>query len=205
MLLHILASLPRAGEGTRGYLHGGVVVDFVGQKPPTSKSGLLLLDLVILAIQCFMLAVHTEREKLRKIILPSRRIGGDGADGNSATTQNYDAEERGVLQDSHDAADETGGIEMRTILQSNGHDHRRSSQEGLNPPGEESSRGNGKTDLLDILRSGNAILGDFHVLHAIRTAGDDYQATAAYSLRTLGYRVVETTARLEARRRQEQG
>ncbi|OAA63675.1 DUF1746 domain containing protein [Niveomyces insectorum RCEF 264] len=72
MLIHLLASLPQASEATRGYLHGGILIDFVGQKAPTSRAILLFLDLVILAVQCLMLAVHTEREKLRKLVGPLR-------------------------------------------------------------------------------------------------------------------------------------
>ncbi|CAK7215259.1 hypothetical protein SCUCBS95973_002421 [Sporothrix curviconia] len=74
ILAHSLGALPTASEANRGYLHGGVVIDFVGQTAPTSKLGLVLLDLVVLVVQCLMLAMHTEREKMRRLVTPIRTI-----------------------------------------------------------------------------------------------------------------------------------
>ena len=34
---HLLFSVPSAGEPTQGYLHGGLVIDFIGQRTPTLK------------------------------------------------------------------------------------------------------------------------------------------------------------------------
>ncbi|CAK7239671.1 MAG: hypothetical protein STHCBS139747_001106 [Sporothrix thermara] len=74
LLAHSLGALPTASEANRGYLHGGVIVDFVGQTAPTSKLGLVALDLVVLAVQCLMLAMHTEREKMRRLVVPMRAL-----------------------------------------------------------------------------------------------------------------------------------
>lgn len=219
MLLHIFSSLPTASEAMHGYLHGGVIIDFVGQKAPTSRLGLLLLDLVILAIQCFMLAVHAERQRLRKIVLPLRATQGSSAETSvapaaetatvpAAPSQDHDSEERGVLRNESATVDETNDVELRQL-------DGQGSQVAAEEDGEssrliaESSRRR-LPELMDTLRSGNAILNDFHVIQAIRTAGNDYQGAAAYSLQTLGYTATlarlaaERRARLEIRRRRQQ-
>ncbi|KAF5851077.1 hypothetical protein GGP41_010683 [Bipolaris sorokiniana] len=47
-LLHLTYPAPAAGEDTRGYLHGGLMIDFIGQQGPTSKWKLGALDICIL-------------------------------------------------------------------------------------------------------------------------------------------------------------
>ncbi|OIW35358.1 DUF1746-domain-containing protein, partial [Coniochaeta ligniaria NRRL 30616] len=191
MFFHLVLSLPQAGEETRGYLHGGVIIDFVGQKAPTSKLGLLLLDVVILAIQCLMLAVHQEREALRKLVTPGRQTAGVAAAATAsaapvpATDQDHDADERGVLRDEPRTAGETDEIELRPL---SGNDV----QEGTDTPEttrllEGSSLRQVDADLLGFLRSGNAVLADFHIVHTIRTVGNDYEQAAAHLTQTIGY------------------
>lgn len=195
MLLHLVTSLPVAGESTRGYLHGGVIIDFVGEKAPTSKLKLLLLDVVVLALQCAMLAVHADRERLRKVVKPAGRVLGttsqDGEDSEAAaatspTTADHDAAERAFPRTAPPGASRAGdGIELQPLPP------RRGAQP---PPG--STHRRRPPDLRDYMLSGNAILGDFHVLHALRTAGNDYQSAAAQSLQSIGY--ATTLARLVA-------
>jgi hypothetical protein len=179
-------------------------VDFVGQKAPTSKFSLILLDLTILGIQCFMLAVYQECERLRKTVLPAGRHNPTrtAASESTAPVQDLDAEERGILRDGLNGeleTNETTDIEMRPMSTSparEGDDNQESS--GLL----ESSSATGRSappDLLSVLRSGNAVLADLHVVHTMRSAGNDYQSAAAYSLQTIGYR--STLAALAAQRR----
>ncbi|KAK3936061.1 DSC E3 ubiquitin ligase complex subunit 4 [Diplogelasinospora grovesii] len=196
IFLHLVLALPQAGETERGYLHGGIIVDIIGQKPPTSRLSLLYLDLVILAVQCLMLAVHQERDKLQKVVTPSLRtvasVIASAAEVGAAptTTQDHDAEERGVLRDA--ATDDADGIELQPLS-------RRSRTQGGEEREDPLDNGHFQSreapDLLDVMVSGNAILADFHVVHAIRTVGNDVENAAAYSLQTLGY----TTATLAAR------
>ncbi|KAJ9142137.1 DUF1746-domain-containing protein [Pleurostoma richardsiae] len=217
MLLHLVCALPEAGEAARGYLHGGVIIDFVGQKAPTSKLGLFLLDCFVLALQCFMLSVWAERERLRKLVYPSRQ----GANSNSQETaaapgttgQDLDSEERGMLRDGPATADDTSGIEMQSFAARNedgGPGEHDASGERYGLLAASSSRDGSSTSLVDVLRSGNAVLADFHVVHAIRTAGNDYQTAAAYPLQLTGYTATlaalaaERRARLEGRARQRQ-
>ncbi|KAK5654979.1 hypothetical protein OQA88_6738 [Cercophora sp. LCS_1] len=118
VFFHLLFDLPRANETTRGYLHGGVIVDFVGQKPPTWKLCLISFDILIWAVQCLMLAVHQEREKLRKAVTPSlQTVSGGQPDAATApeTTQDHDAEERGVRRDEENLAGSSEDIELQPL------------------------------------------------------------------------------------------
>jgi hypothetical protein len=207
MLLHLFSSLPSAGEASRGYLHGGILIDFVGQRAPSSRLGLLMLDLVVLAVQCFMLAVHVERERLRKILLPSRHlqtggeITGSEIPGSAMThhpEQDHDSEERGVLRNVQNFADGTNDIEMQSMNHSERITEGERDESGRLLP-DDSTQASSSADLGDVLRSGNAILADLYVVEAIRTAGNDYRSAAAHSLQTLGY--AATIARLTAERR----
>ncbi|KAG0125173.1 hypothetical protein HOY82DRAFT_572230 [Tuber indicum] len=56
-LWHVIASPPSAGELTNGYLHGGLIIDFIGQEGPISKWRLVYMDFAILFLQLVMLTV----------------------------------------------------------------------------------------------------------------------------------------------------
>lgn len=204
MILHIITSLPQASEISRGYLHGGVLVDFIGQKAPSSKFSLLFLDVVVLGLQCFMLAVNLEKDRIKKILNPPGQSGGSsGASGVAATTttpeapantgQDHDHEERGELRDGP-TIDETEGIELQPL--------------GTNDAGGEErttllERSSSREDLSDVLSSGNAVLADFHVRNDLRRAwtdrGNTTEAAAAFTLQNVGYNA--TRAALAAQRR----
>ncbi|KAK0737596.1 hypothetical protein B0T21DRAFT_168282 [Apiosordaria backusii] len=205
ILFHLVLSLPTAGEATRGYLQGGVLIDFIGQKPPKSRLTYLSIDLIILLIQCLMLAVHQDRERLKKAVFPSLRtiIPGDEAqlDVPPAVAQDHDAEERGVLSDQTFMVDNEG-IELRPLNPagredegSNDDDNDERERLGTGPYSSVTT----SVDMIDIMRSGNAVLSNFHVVNAIRTVGSGVQNTAAYSLRSFGYNA--TLAALAAERR----
>jgi hypothetical protein len=96
--LHLLLPRPEAGEATRGYLHGGLAMDFVGQKGPTSKFHLVLLDVLILLMQLVQLAATTTRQRVKQQM-------------SSTTTpptavQNHDFEERGQHRSDHQPVDQ---------------------------------------------------------------------------------------------------
>ncbi|TDZ25943.1 DSC E3 ubiquitin ligase complex subunit 4 [Colletotrichum orbiculare MAFF 240422] len=206
ILLHIFAALPTAGEAARGYLHGGVIVDFIGQKPPTSRLTFLALDFIILAVQCLMLAVHAEREKLRAIVRPNIfRLPHALEDQNAATsTQDLDAEERGVLRDAPgldlEGAD---SVELQPLRPQD--DAEPSSRADRSRERSRSSRRRSSIhsasglQLFDVLSSGNGVLGEFHISHTIRNATTDFRGAAGHSLQTLGY--TATLTRLSAIRR----
>lgn len=137
ILLHLLFALPQANETMRGYLHGAVIIDLIGQKAPTSRFGLILLDCLVLLLQCVMCAVLVEKDRLKKLEITLRRISAGGfpkstiSNNNGAsiptaavnvmagaytTRQDLDSEERGVLRDDVLGGNETNNIEMRPLM-----------------------------------------------------------------------------------------
>jgi hypothetical protein len=202
ILAHLSFALPEAGEATRGYLHGGVIIDFIGQKPPRSRLAFLLFDLVILGVQCLMLAVLQEQEKLKKAVSRSLQAitpSGDQTEQETAaeSTQDHDAEERGVLRD-ETYLGEGGGMELQPLSgggSSSGGESRADDERA----GDTYSSAAASADMLDIIRSGDAVLANFHVVHALRTVGSGGQSAAAYMLQTAGYS--STLAALAAQQR----
>ncbi|KAF3938483.1 hypothetical protein ABW19_dt0204778 [Dactylella cylindrospora] len=85
-LFHIFSDPPSASEATGGYLHGGMVIDFVGQEGPISRFRLVFIDLLILFLQLTMLTVKVFRQDLLDNASPNRTI----------PAQDLDSEERGV-------------------------------------------------------------------------------------------------------------
>jgi len=151
-----------------------------------------------------MLAVHQERERLKKAVTPGLRTisptGGQAdqvAAAAAATTQDHDAEERGVLRDETDVGGGEG-VELQP-LSGSGSSRRDGAMEGDEQAGDTYAPAAASADMMDIIRSGNAVLANFHVIHAVRTVGNGTQSAAAYSLRTLGYGA--TLAALAAERR----
>ncbi|KAI0889991.1 DUF1746-domain-containing protein [Annulohypoxylon maeteangense] len=201
-LMHLIASLPEAGEASRGYLHGGILFDFIGQKAPSSKFSLLLLDLLIFGLQCVMLTVNMEKERVRKALKPPTLLdNSDLSTTTSSSSQDYDAEERGVLRDAP-IVDETHDIEMQSLGSGNGgHQHNVEERVGL------LRRTTTPTDnlesLADTLRSGNAVLANFNVRQSLRTAwhnrANSPESAAAYAIQNVGYNA--TLAALAAQRR----
>ncbi|KAG6005146.1 hypothetical protein E4U21_000400 [Claviceps maximensis] len=214
MFLHLFTPLPRGADFHRGYQHGGLIIDFVGQRPATYKTYYLLADFVILVIQCLMLAVHTQREQLRVLLktfrpmLPQLVEEMQGAVA-ARSAQDLDAEERGVSVHADDVVasslnvttlDEHGGVELRDMnrppnaAEAGGQDgeaasllQRSTSQES---PG---------AQLSDMMNSGNALLGNYYIIQSVMSAAGDLERTAAHSLRTISYEA--TFATLRARRR----
>lgn len=181
----------------RGYLHGGVIIDFIGQKAPTSRTSLLLLDGLILVLQSVMCAVWLEMDQLRKMesVLKEVSAGGvpkstaaastatpaaavDILTGASTSTQDLDSEERGVMRDYPLGVDETNDIEMQPRVREppstgDGSIDRileaRYQRIVRTAGGSDSAEGPaGRPSLLDILMSGNGFLANLHVPHAMR-------------------------------------
>jgi hypothetical protein len=174
----------------RGYLHGGIIVDLIGQKGPTSKIHLVLLDLLVLALQCFMLAVHIERERLavvlKAFLSPSQATREPRA--TVPSSQDHDAEERGIMRD---AVTNNGDIELQPLaVREDGpsteapteHEEDRARLLAEPPPPEEREE-----DALDMFWSATATVADFHVLHNIRTQWNDYGNATGSALQTAGF------------------
>lgn len=84
LLIHIFTSPPEGTEATRGYLHGGIVIDFVGYKGPASKVRLVGIDLLLVGLQVVMMGLVVRRRGMEII---SRRNGGDGDYGVGSSAQ----------------------------------------------------------------------------------------------------------------------
>lgn len=199
MFLHLFTSLPVGPEYHRGYQHGGLIIDFIGQKPSTSRIYYLMADLFIMALQCFMLTIHTERERLRIALKTFKPALPELVQQltNGRTIEDLDAEERGIAREQSDLAlNEPEDVEMQPLNPNGevGGDAETNSREAS---GDDEPR----THLSDIMNSGNAVLGDYHILHTLRRAATDLERTAAHSLRTISY--TATLAALRARRRGE--
>lgn len=165
-ILHGLYPAPAAGEDTRGYLHGGLIIDFIGQEGPTSKWKLVGLDMCILVLQLIMVSVHVKRRVLKKNLAKlsggsSAARGAEGeqaeraADETAARDQDADSEERGVLRRT-DTLSELGDPEE---------------QDALLPSPEA-----GHTDALDVLTSGQCVIGDFTLIDTLLQEHQNYQA-----------------------------
>ncbi|KAL8737805.1 MAG: hypothetical protein Q9181_001339 [Wetmoreana brouardii] len=90
--LHTIYTPPTAGEATRGYLQGGLLIDFVGQLSPVSRVRLVAYDLLILALQMVMLGVTLEKRKL----IDAGNSSAEGGESREDERQDHDFEERGV-------------------------------------------------------------------------------------------------------------
>lgn len=204
MFLHVVIALPSASEASRGYLHGGVLIDFIGQKAPTSKFTLLLFDAIVLGLQCFMIAVNMEKDIIKKIIKPPQQpaageVRTEPTDTPATTGQDHDAEERGVLREAA-TIDESDDIEMQPLRNGGaGSEEAAGLLDGT-------SRTHRYENLDEALSSGNAILSDLHVRHALQSAWNDQgsasERTAAFALQNVGYNVTNVTlSALAAQRR----
>ncbi|ATY58835.1 hypothetical protein CCM_06196 [Cordyceps militaris CM01] len=202
ILLHIFTSLPVGLDDQRGYQHGGLVIDFVGQKPSTSRIYYVLCDIILLVLQCVMLTIHSEREQMRVTLKTFRPMAADLAEQAAAgrTIRELDEEERGVsaLLD-EEAGDEAVEVEMRLLNQD--------SNDVVEEAGPSNGNSNGNdnadttTHLFSVMNSGNAVLGPYHVLHTMRHTAMDARRTAAHSLTSIGYNATFAAIRANAQRR----
>ena len=204
ILLHMLTALPTGPDYHRGYQHGGLIIDFVGQRPSTSRLYYILADIFILALQCVMLCIHTEREKLRLILKTFRPLFPDLLQElrQERTLEQLDAEERGVTSELVDGSPEATGddIEMQPLNPADteaGTSGQAGTAEAQSPGASGDDRPT--SHLSDIMSSGNGVLGEYHVLHTMRSAATEFERTAAHSLRSFSYGT--TLAALQARRR----
>lgn len=92
IFVHSANTPPTANQAMRGYLHGGLLIDFVGQKSPVSRIRMIASDILILGLQLVILAVTVEKRNVAK---PSRTSGGSAVDG-EGSSQDHDSEERGT-------------------------------------------------------------------------------------------------------------
>lgn len=209
MLLHLIFAPPAAGEATREYLHGGLLIDFVGQASPVGRWRLLGLDLLVLGLQILVLGITLERRGIKT----NDGIAVVAVETATETRQDHDSEERGMLRQD-DSVEED--IELQDLQHlSNGRtggDEDRERDELLLPGGGISEPGNQHS--LDRFYTGESVIANFYVLDTIRAqwqtsgasaGGSDGSASsgvqaavvAAAAGRTLTYRLGEGIQRNE--------
>jgi len=206
ILLHIFTARSEAGEAMRGYLHGGIIIDLIGQKGPTSKLHVVLLDLLVLALQCLMLAVHVERERLASALTAFLKPGTEAGLPRMGvvTSQNHDAEERGIMRN---GITDNGDIEMQTMNSRidgpssrdneaiSEIDQERSRLLDEPPPQEQLEDDDHP---LDLFWAGTGTVADFHILDTLRRQQDDYGNASASALQTVGFSAELANRRIAA-------
>ncbi|CAO1597928.1 MAG: hypothetical protein LQ349_002419 [Xanthoria aureola] len=101
IFVHCANTPPTANQGMRGYSHGGLLIDLVGQKSPVSRIRMIASDILILGLQLVILAVNVDKKNAG---MPSRTSGGSDMDGESSL-QNHDSEEQGIRRSEEGAED----------------------------------------------------------------------------------------------------
>ena len=94
MISHAFFSHPDAGEETRGYLHGGLFIDFIGQKAPVPLLRLLSLDFLIMILDFIMLGLIIERVKTNDAI---------SSTSSTSTATDTETEAQTAPQQDHDS------------------------------------------------------------------------------------------------------
>ncbi|KAK5124131.1 hypothetical protein LTR85_001834 [Meristemomyces frigidus] len=184
LFLHAVYAAPSAGEATRGYLHGGLAMDFIGQKGPTSKIVLVLLDLLVVVLQLGHLSMHITRQRLKDSALSVTTSTGreyTAAAAPSSTTQDLDSEERGVRR-----SDEQQDIEMQTLDRSGAAQASANEEHGteaerdsfLSSSSSSSSTTAPRTTdhhIFDAFNSGQIVLADLDIVQTVREQFWAYQ------------------------------
>lgn len=182
LLLHIIFSPPAAGEATHGYLHGGILIDFVGQESPVSRIRLVVLDILTWVLQLVILALVLERRKIATSS-GSRSDAEQPVPSSSPSIfrrQDHDSEERGVLRPPSGSF--TENIELQPLLSGRtgaDEDHERNELLRSVPPSQSPNDYNdedgdpGVMTLeehpLDRFHSGQHVLADMFLLDVVRT------------------------------------
>ncbi|MCJ1478994.1 hypothetical protein MMC13_007678 [Lambiella insularis] len=164
LILHIFSRAPAAGEAMRGYIHGALLIDFVGELGPISKTRMVALDLATMLLQFVILAVVLEREALKKGMEGSLASVGSSAEGElELVGQDHDAEEQGVHRS---AIGESGDIELRALRRVATNADGESGFEALSS----GARASASEHPLDVFNSGQHVVANLHVIETIRTS-----------------------------------
>lgn len=156
LLFHIFQAPPEAGEATRGYLHGGLAMDFIGQKGPTSKLLLIVLDVLILALQLTHMSAGMARRRARDAssVATPATVGSNPAAASSAPTpgitQDLEHEERGVHR---------ADIEMQTLNTSGA----AASEDSASEPLLANTAPRSDSHIFDAFNGGQIVLGDLEI------------------------------------------
>lgn len=156
IFFHTISTPPTAGEAMRGYIHGGLLIDFVGQKSPVPRWRLVSYDILVLILQVIMLGVTVEKKKLDT----ASNGSAGGREGEEVLRQDYDSEERGVRR----SEDGTEGIELQHIGPRSGSRSEDREREELLEVGRSTTFEHPG----DAFYSGQYMLANIHIIDTIR-------------------------------------
>lgn len=175
---------------------------------PGSKFKLLVMDLVILCLQVFMLAVHVESERVKAVI---KNDGLEtGTPNNTSSTspdmvpgQDHDAEERGIVREL--ARPSSNDIEMTALPSSS----RNNDTQEATAAAEETERlleatvgqaaVNTPEGALDAFYAGDLVVADFHILHTLRSVRNNHAGAGETALQSVGSSTAYNWARMQQR------
>jgi hypothetical protein len=156
------------------------MINFIGQQGPTSKWKLAALDICILALQLVMLSVSVKRRDLKKNLVKisgggssatERAEGAEGATSESGREDEGQATSISTGDRDQDADSEERGVLRRTDTMSDaGADAE--AEDALLPSSAES--GEGHADVLDILASGQGVIGNFSLIDTLLQEHNNY-------------------------------
>lgn len=115
MISHTFFTHSEAGEETRGYLHGGLFIDFIGQKAPIPLLRLLAFDTLIMVLDFIMLGLIIERVKTNEAVAPPSTSTPTETEAPAPTQQDHDSEERGILRQTSEPARGDDGVELHDL------------------------------------------------------------------------------------------
>lgn len=170
-VFHLVYKAPSAGEETRGYLHGGLLIDFIGQQGPTSKWKLIGLDMAILLLQLVMVSVYVKKRDLKQKLakMTGVTISTETTEGESANTAGGHTAEPTTTDREQDADAEERGLLRRTDTMSDA-GQAEDEEDALLATSSET----GPVDSLDTLTSGQAVIGDFTIIDTLLQEHADY-------------------------------
>lgn len=109
MGLHCFLDGPSINDNlSRGYVHGGILIDFVGMKAPISKVPLLGFDFLVLMFQLMMLSTTIEKLRVREAQSSASSLRVSSTTRPQSDTappgdeQTLDHEERGIFHSQED-------------------------------------------------------------------------------------------------------
>jgi hypothetical protein len=182
ILFHLFTSTAEASEATRGYLHGGFFLDFIGQSGSSSSLRLLAFDVVIFVIQLLQLAILIMRIQLKASIdsnasLPPNSNDNGAEESGLFPQQDYDSEERGLVRPIVVSASGAEMVELHSFTSPRRH------HASLDMDVEALSVHDMNHRLLrelphplDSFSSGNAVLADFYPIDTFRQQWRLYRA-----------------------------
>ena len=180
-------------------MHGGVWPDFIGQRPPTSRIYLLLLDFIIVGAQFFMLAVLEQSKMVRKALQGNKELEeflarerGEVRTEEDIESADLEAAERGEVGRTP-SGPRTDNQHARISSSSSAAGPSRrpnnsSSESDAHPPESAHALAEEVAHPLDDYNSGNMMLGTFHVMGTATELYNNFDLDKSdQSLQSAGY------------------